>query len=377
MAGSKRPPLFLSINTLALALSHYSQHLFPNLLAGQVLSQLPLSFRTLPISPSLTMSSTIFESELSLYATDMDPCAKIDRAVDRSSVFRQPSPDCFGTLSSFGDLNAPMDFNFSWGQDLAIEAAPPLDSSQKTTQEERLPLPRLQRSDSISSSFSMMSEDDELNDEVDPWTTTRSNTFDFGFSGALRHACSYQVPNQYLPSDAESDVAEDDTDTLDSESEEDDVGDESDTIIDSAEELEDDGEQDDDAASDAATVCGEEPEAAVDDFFMDIDYSYASEPIDVPDNASPSVRRSTRISQASYRAKNVDKESSSVSAPAKRKRAVAPAKSRKEPPAKKMAFVGKADKPTPRKPASKPSSRSSSRKKKCDVAKKRRVILLF
>lgn len=184
----------------------------------------------------------------------------------------------------------------------------------------------LQRNDSFVSSFSSMS-GDELSDEVEPWAmSTSESRFDFGFSSALRESCLYSVPREYLPSE---DVDSDD-------------GDESDIVIDTDAE----GEVDNAFDSDTETVSAEEPEPTFSSPVEEREARPETTPIifDAP-APSISVRRSARV------LRNSRVNSPALPQPATpltTKRKWHEPKGAKATPSKKMAIVGKADKPTAR-----------------------------
>ncbi|KAJ7666278.1 hypothetical protein B0H17DRAFT_1254475 [Mycena rosella] len=163
-------------------------------------------------------------------------------AVEPSSVNRKHSLGLFGGSSfnmndsSFG---APLRGSFSFC------SSDSLWSAVNKCKEERAVAnapQALQPSHSFASNFTTMT-GDELSDEIEPWTMHTDDCFDLGFSSALRDACIYHMPREFLPSDEDTDS---------------DCDDGSDTAVDSEPNTQQ--EMDDGDISETETVCDDEPE---------------------------------------------------------------------------------------------------------------------
>ncbi|KAJ6468309.1 hypothetical protein C8R45DRAFT_1218809 [Mycena sanguinolenta] len=300
--------------------------------------------------------------------------------VEPSRVCRRMSSNLFGGFSSFGTgIDAPFGSlrgsfsfgasDFQWG---AVQPELPVPATQGQSLQRTGSFAHgfLNRNDSIASNFTSMT-DDELSDEVSPWAIATDSRFDFGFSSALREACVYNVPPQFLPSDEYRDT-EDES--------------ESETVIDTdtGEEVDTDEEvdDDDDDVSDTETVCADDPASPVEEIH-ELDFPHApttpSDPefsisswrpdamgaADFPAHLlADSPRRSARIARPSRAKLESDEQSQS---PTKRKRVP---DSRTATPSKKVRVAGKAKKPVSR--AQKKAARPAASEVR---AVKRRVIL--
>ncbi|KAF7375282.1 hypothetical protein MSAN_00415000 [Mycena sanguinolenta] len=301
---------------------------------------------------------------------------RFSASVEPSRVCRRTSSDLFSGFSSFGsDIDAPFgslrgSFSFGasdspWG---AVQPEQPAPASQDQPQRAgSLRRPGfLQRNDSIASNFTSMT-DDELSDEVAPWSMATDSRFDFGFSSALRESCVYNVPREYLPSAEDSDAGDES---------------ESDTVIetDDSEEVDYDG----DDVSDTATVCADEPEPSspveqvhdletpqspITESGLEFSISFwLPDAVMVAGLLADSPRRSTRVCRPS-RAKLESVEQPQT--PTKRKRPAPNGPNQS--PSKKARFADNAKKPVSRSPK-KAANREAPAGKKGKAAK-RRVIL--
>ncbi|KAJ6483812.1 hypothetical protein C8R47DRAFT_561434 [Mycena vitilis] len=309
------------------------------------------------------------------------PLANINSPLPRSNLLRSssPLPPSFATLSS---LNSPRmsvssipgaqeatrsSIDFFGGSSLCMDdpvfGRPGFRSSFSfgsadsqwsavTKAKEAQPVSHSflwQRKDSVASNFTSMT-GDELSDEVDPWTLGTDARFDFGFSAALRDSCLYTVPREYLPSD-DSDAGDDSDTAIDTDTEEEVLEEEpvqEEAVQEEAIQEEAIQEEAMDDVSDTDTLCADEPEPE----FWVADVPEAAPCTDLPwlswlttpsRPTAPLPRRSGRAPRPSRR---MAAEPLSPQTPTKRKRP-AP-KDAKSPPSKKVALVGKADKPTAR-----------------------------
>ncbi|KAJ7746274.1 hypothetical protein B0H16DRAFT_1854445 [Mycena metata] len=292
--------------------------------------------------------------------------------VGESNVDRRTSVDFFGGSSFSAEYSLfGLRSSFSFGSsDHSWSAV----NKAKEIREQSAPkvVLGLGRTESFSSTFTGMT-GDELADEVDPWASaTTDSRFDFGFSSALRDSCMYNVPREFLPSDDESDVDQSDEDS------EFDHGDlmETDT----------EGEDMEGDFSDSETVCSDDPgpvselptvlirataqpnsPPAVDSEILTAAWVPGEWAPTTPVRiTAPFPRRSARIPRLTP-VKQTESQS-----PTKRKRPAA--KRQNITPSKKVAFVGKADKPIARAPKTGPTSKSP-KVKQAPTVRVRRVIL--